>query len=74
MEVKDGIYQRRNSGATGSGNVVTKARVKDGIIIEAWYDVPGGEYRGNDPVGYDGQDAATVFEEESSPWKWHKVG
>ncbi len=74
MQIKDGIYQRRNSGAVGSANVVTKVRVTNGIITEAWCDVPGGEWRGNDPVGYDGKAAAAIFEKESSPWKWYKVG
>lgn len=74
MNIKNGIYQRRNSGAVGSSSVVTKISVKNEVITDAWYDVPGGEYRGSDPVDYIGLDATDVINNEPSIWTWFKVG
>ena len=69
----NGIYQKRTSGAIGSANVVIKIKVENEIIANVWYDVPGGNYRGNDPAGYVGKNAKKIMAEKSA-WKWRKVG
>ena len=54
--MEDKVYNKKNyPGAVGSSDVRTYIRVANDIIIEAWCDVPNGEWRGNDPTYLHGQ-------------------